>query len=94
MEVPGVDRDVACLRVANEDGEIVLVGFGLGEGVVQHDVGRVVHGSVGVELDDDDPILVGIEQVGQSDHDNVVIVDQRQPHWCPLSRHAAEGNHP
>ena len=94
MEVPGVDHDVAGVRVVDEDGDVVMVGFGLGEGVVQHDVDRVGHGLVGVELGDDDPILVRIEQMGQPDHDDVVVVDQRHPYRRRLRLHAAERNHP
>ena len=35
-----------------------LVSFRLGEGVLQDDVDVIVHGPVGVELGDDDPITV------------------------------------
>ena len=38
MEVPGVDDDLACPRVVDQDGDLVLVGLGLGERVVQDDV--------------------------------------------------------
>ena len=48
MEVPGVDDDVAGVRIAHEDRDVLMVGFGLREGVVQHDVHCVVHGLVGV----------------------------------------------
>ena len=34
VEVPGVDRDVAGVRVADEDADLVVVGFWLCEGVV------------------------------------------------------------
>ena len=40
----------------------------------------VVDGLVGVQLGDDDPVLVRVEQVGQPDHDDVVVVDQRHPY--------------
>ena len=89
MEVPGVDHDVAGVRVADEDGDVVMVGFGLGEGVVQHDVDLVGHGPVGVQLGDDDPIPVRVEQMGQPDHDDVVVVDQRHPYRRRLRLHAA-----
>ena len=84
MEVPGVDHDVAGVRVVDEDRDVVMVGFGLREGVVQHDVDLVGHGLVGVELGNDDPILVRVEQVGQPDHDDVVVVDQCHPYRRPL----------
>ena len=90
MEVPGVDRHVAGVRVVDEDGDVVMVGLGLSEGVVQHDVDLVVHGPVGVQLGDDDPIPVRVEQMGQPDHDDVVVVDQRDPYGRRLRHHAAE----
>jgi hypothetical protein len=81
MEVPRVDHDVAGVRVADKDGDVVMVGFGLGEGVVQDHVDLVVDALVRVQLRDDDPIPVAIEQMGEPDHDDVVVVDQRHPHW-------------
>ena len=39
-----------------------------------------VDGLVGVELGDDDPVPVRVEQMGQPDHDDVVVVDQRDPY--------------
>ena len=70
-----------------------MVGFGLGEGVVQHDVNLIGHGPVGVELGDHDPIAVRIEQVGQPDHDDVVVVDHRYPDRR-VALHASDRIHP
>ena len=78
------------MRVVDEDGDVLLVGFGLGEGVVQHDVDRIVHRLVGVQLGDDDPIPVRVEQMRKPDHDDVVVVDQRDPYRRRLRLHAAE----
>ena len=50
----------------------------------------VVHGLVGVQLGDDDPIPVRVEQMGEPDHDDVVVVDQRHPYRRRLRLHAAE----
>ena len=41
------------------------------------DVDVVGERLVGVELGDDDAVSVRVEQVGQPDHDDVVVVDQR-----------------
>ena len=94
MEVPGVDHDMAGVRVVDEDGDVVMVGFGLGEGVVEHDVDVIGHGPVGVHLGDDDPIAVRVEQVGQPDHDDVVVVDKRHPNRHRLTSHPPDRNHP
>ena len=76
MEVPGVDDDSPRVRVRDEDLDLVVVGLGLREGVVQHDVDVIDHGSVGVDLGHDDAIAVVVEHVGQPDQHDVVVVDQ------------------
>src|SRR5215203_985846 len=63
-EVPGVDDDASGVRVADEHRDLVVVGLGLGERVVEHDVDDVVDRAVGVELGDDDLVAVLVEDVG------------------------------
>ena len=77
MEVPGVDHDPAGAGVVDEDADLVVVGLGLGERVVQHDVDVVLDRLVGVDLGDHDPVAVLIEHVRQTDQHDVVVVDQR-----------------
>ena len=43
----------------------------------QQGVDQVGHGLVGVELSDHDALLVLLENVGDANHHDVVVVDQR-----------------
>ena len=76
MEVPGVDHDSARPRVVDQDADLVVVGLGLREGVVEHDVDGVVERLVGVDLGDDDPVAVVVEHLGDAEQHDVVVVDQ------------------
>ena len=77
VRVPGVDDYSSGAGVVEQDGDFVVVGFGLGEGVVQDDIDDVRDGFVGVQFGDADPVLVRVEHVGHAEHDNVVVVNQR-----------------
>ena len=90
VEVPCVHGDVAGVRVGHEDGNVVVVSLRLGEGVVQDHIDVIAHGLVGVELGDDDAVTVGIEEVGQPDHDDVVVVDQGDPQRSGRSVHTTD----
>jgi hypothetical protein len=76
VEVPRVHGDVAGMGVLDQHLDVVVIGFWLRERVVQHDVDVVTHGLVRVEFGDDDAVGVWIEEVGQADHDDVVVVDK------------------
>ena len=66
---------MTCKRIAYQHPDLVVVGFGLGEGVVEDDVDGVAQGLVGVQLGDDDSVAVLVEQVRDAQHD-VVVVDE------------------
>ena len=67
----------AGVRAADEHLDVVVVGFGLGERVVQDDVDVVDNRLVGGQLGDDDAVPVAVEEMGETDHHNVVVVDER-----------------
>ena len=77
MKVPGVHHDSAGAGIVDQDADLVVVGLGLGEGVVQDDIDGVLHGLVGVQLGDDHPVPVGVQHLGHAEHDDVVVIDQR-----------------
>ena len=77
MKVPRVDGYTAGVRAADEYLDVVVVGFGLGERVVQDDVDVVDNRLVGGQLGDDDAVAVAVEEMGETDHHNVVVVDER-----------------
>ena len=76
MEAPGVDDDATGARIGDEDADLVVVGFGLGERVVQHDVDRVrdVHG--GIEFGDDHAVPVPLEHACHAHDHHVVVIDE------------------
>jgi hypothetical protein len=84
LEVPGVDDDAMLTGMLYEHPDLAEVGFRLGEAVVEDDVDVVGYWLVGVDLGDDDPIAVLVEEVGETDEDDVVVVDQRD---AQRSRH-------
>ena len=77
VEVPRVDDDTAGAGVGDEHLDVVVVGFGLGERVVEDDVDVVDDRLVGGDLGDDDAVAVAVEQMGEADHHDVVVVDER-----------------
>jgi hypothetical protein len=76
VEVPGVDDDAARGRVRDEGRELVVVGLGLGERVVEHDVDAVGERRGGVDLGDGDAVAVLVEHVGEAREHDVVVVDE------------------
>jgi len=77
VEVPGVDHHAAGARVGHEDGDLGLVGLGLGERVVQHDVHDVLDSLVRVDLHDAHAVAISLEHAGHPEEHDVVVVDQR-----------------
>ena len=60
----------------------------------RRDIDVIADGLVGVELGDHDPVSVWIEQVGQSDHHDVVVVDERHAQRPGWSLHLIDRIHP
>ena len=77
MEVPRVHDDVVGTGALDEDGDVAVIRLGLGERVVQGDVDVIAEGLVGVQLGDHDAVAVLVEEVGEADHHDVVVIDQR-----------------
>lgn len=77
VKVPRVHHDSVGTWIGHQHTDLVMIGLGLGERVVQHDVHRVVDGHGGVEFGDDDAIAVAVEHVGHPHDDDVVVVDER-----------------
>ena len=77
MKVPGVDHDSARARVRDQNSDLLVIGFRLGERVVQHDVDGVLDWLVRVEFGDDDAVAVLVEHVGHAHQHHVVVVDER-----------------
>jgi hypothetical protein len=57
--------------------DLVVVGFGLGERVIQDDVNGVIDSHRRVELRDNDPVAVAVEHVGHAHQHHVVVVHER-----------------
>ena len=76
MEVPGVDDHPARAGIAQQLGDLDVVGFGLRERVVQHHVDTVADRGVRVDLSDDHPIAVVVEEMGEALQYDVVVVDE------------------
>ena len=77
VKVPGVNHDSSCTRIGDQDGDLFLIRFRLGERVVKNDVYGVLDSSIRVELGDNHAVAVLIEHVGQAHHHHVVVVDDR-----------------
>jgi hypothetical protein len=67
------------VRVGDEGADLVPVGLGLGEVVVQGHVDGVLDGPVRRDLGDDDAVPVRVEHARDTGDDHVVVVDQRHP---------------
>ena len=89
VEVPRVDGHAAGVRTLDQRFDVLLVRLALGEVVVERDVDGFTYALGQVDLDDDDPILVAVEQVGDPEQDDFVVVDQADPDRRP----AAPGGH-
>ena len=76
MEVP-CRPDPAGVGVVDQDFDLVVVGLWLGERVVQHDVNVIDDWAVRVDLGNDDAVVVSIEEVGQPDEHDVVVINKR-----------------
>jgi hypothetical protein len=79
VEVPGVNDHPAGARIGEQYVDVTVVGLGLAERVVKRDVYRGGQRFVGVDLDDRDPLPVGLEHAGQAGEYDVVVVDERDP---------------
>ena len=89
MKVPGVDHDSACARIGNQNGDLVVIRFRLGEGVVQHDVDGVLDRLIRVELGDKHAVAVLVEHIGHAHQHHVVVVHERHgDRSVPARRHA------
>ena len=86
--------DMEGAGVVDEHFDVVGVGLGLGERVVQGDVDVVGDRRVGIQLGDDDAVRVGVEEVGQPDDDDVVVVDERDAQGRSPTVHGPDRNHP
>ena len=78
MEVPRVHHHPVGFGARDQSVEVPVIGLGLGKGVIQRDVDRVLERGPGVELCHFDPLGVLVEHVGHADHDDVVVIDQCQ----------------
>ena len=76
MEVPGVDNNTAGAWIVDQHRDVVVVGFWLSERVVQDDVDIVHNGLVGGQLGDDDAVAIAVEEMGEPDDHDVVVVDE------------------
>jgi len=63
--------------------DLETVGLGLGERVVQDDIDPIRDRLIGIDLGDHQPVGVPIQKPGQSDHDDVVVIDQGDPDRSP-----------
>ena len=77
LKVPRVDDDAACSRVVEQLSDLLMIRFGLREGVVEDDIDDGVHLAVRVDLCDDDAVAVFVEQVCHAFEDDVIVVHQR-----------------
>ena len=77
MKVPGVDHNSACARIGDQNGDLLVIRFRLGERVVQDDVDGVLDWHVRVEFGDHHAVAVLVEHVGHAHQHHVVVVDER-----------------
>ena len=82
VKVPRVHHYSAGTRISDQNGDLFVIRFRLGERVVQDDVDRVVDWRIRVELSDDDAVAVLIEHVGHTHEHHVVVVHQRYGDWA------------
>ena len=76
MEIPRVDDDAAGVGIVDQHVDLVVVCFGLGKRVVEHDVNVISERPIGVDLGDHDEIAVGVEHVRQSDEHHFIVIDE------------------
>jgi hypothetical protein len=61
MKVPRVDDNSARTRIRDQNGDLLVVRFGLGKRVVENDVDVVHDTLVRIDFHDDDTIAVSVE---------------------------------
>jgi hypothetical protein len=79
MKIPGVHHHPTCVRTLHQHADFFVIGFGLGERVVQRNVDLILQWLVGIDFRHHDAVAVAIEHVGHAQHHHVVVVDQRDP---------------
>ena len=72
-KVPGVNDHLAGPRVGDQHVDLVAVGLGLRECVVQRDVDVLIDRLVRVDFDDEHAVAIPLEHLGQAEQHNFVV---------------------